>query len=161
MPLALLAGDVERAEREARLGVETLTSVGGAAIQAPLLAEALLAAGRTDDADAALTAVDAERTPNLVPWQVKWRIARARILSRRGEDGQELAREAVALAEHGDDLNLEAEALTAFAETLELAGTGGAAAEARERAAAAFERKGNVVAARAASVSPAGSGQGH
>ena len=78
VPLALLAGDLERAEREARLGLEILASVGGEAIQAPLLAEALLAAGRTDDARA-LAAVDAERTPNLVPWQVKWRSAQARV----------------------------------------------------------------------------------
>ena len=58
VPLALLAGDVERAEREARLGLEILASVGGGAIQAPLLADALLAAGRTDDARAALAAID-------------------------------------------------------------------------------------------------------
>ncbi len=88
-----------RAEREARLGLEVLASVGGEAIQAPLVADALLAAGRTDDARDALASVDAERTPNLVPWQVKWRSAQARITARSGEDGTTMAHEAVALAE--------------------------------------------------------------
>ena len=155
VPLALLAGDLERAEREARLGLEILASVGGEAIQAPLVAEALLAAGRTDEARDALERVDAGRTPNLVPWQVTWRSARARVAARSGEDGTALAHAAVALAERGDDPTLTGEALAALAETLELAGDPIAAAAARDRASEAFERKGNVAAARVLTSQPA------
>jgi predicted Zn-dependent protease len=120
-------------------------------VQAPLLAEALLAAGRTDEARVVLSDIADDRTPRLVPWQVKWRIAQARIEARGGADGTALAREAVTLAEHSDDPTLTGEALTALAETLEL---GGQRAEARatlERASDAFERKGNLAAARAIS----------
>ena len=147
VPLALLAGDLEAAEREARLGLEILASVGNAAVQAPLLADALLAAGRIDDARAALAVIDPARTPQHVPWQVTWRSAEARIEARSGGDATGLAHEAVALAQGGDDPNLAGEALAALAETLELAGKHGEATATLEQARAAFERKGNLVAA--------------
>ena len=53
-----------------------------------------------------------------------WRQARGKLLARRGEleEGERLAREAVALAEETDMLNVHGDALLDLAEVLALAG---------------------------------------
>ena len=67
------------------------------------------------------------------------------MLARRGEleEGERLAREAVALAAETDMLNMHADALVDLAEVLALAG-GRTPAE-LEQALALYERKGNLV----------------
>ncbi len=74
-----------------------------------------------------------------------WRQARGKLLARRGEfqEGERLAREAVALAEETDMLNAHADALIDLAEVLALAGQD-ARAELGQ-ALALYEGKGNLV----------------
>ena len=70
---------------------------------------------------------------------------RGKVLARRGElqEGERLAREAVALADETDMLNAHADALIDLAEVLALAGQGGRAE--LDQAFALYERKGNLV----------------
>lgn len=77
--------------------------------------------------------------------QILWRQVRGKVLARRGDlqEGERLAREAVALADETDMLNAHGDALTDLAEVLALAGQ-----DARgelDRALALDERKGNLV----------------
>ena len=74
-----------------------------------------------------------------------WRQVRGKVLARRGElqEGEQLLREAVALAEETDILNAHADALVDLAEVLALAGHD--ASSELDRALARYERKGNLV----------------
>ena len=109
------------------------------------LAQALLALGRDDEADQWLgrgheISPSAEPLPQMLSRQV-----RGKLLARRGElqEGERLAREAVALAAETDMLNANADALLDLAEVLALARQD-ARAE-LEQALALYERKGNLV----------------
>ena len=109
------------------------------------LAQALLGLGRDDEAERWLergreTAPSDERLPQMLSRQV-----RGKLLARRGEleEGERLAREAVALAAETDMLNAHADALLDLAEVIELADQ-----DARTeigQALALYEQKGNVV----------------
>jgi hypothetical protein len=74
-----------------------------------------------------------------------WRQVRGKVLARRGEleEGERVAREAVALAAETDMLNAHAAALLDLADVLALAGRD-AQAE-LDQAHALYERKGNLV----------------
>ena len=76
-----------------------------------------------------------------------WRQVRAQILARRGEhaEAERLAREAVAIGERTDSIDLLGDAERDLGEVLVLAGRPEDAAAALEQAAALYERKGNVV----------------
>ena len=115
----------------------------------PLVAEALLAQGRDDEADAVLDGLGDDARG--VPWQVRARTARARLLVRRGytEDAITEARDAVLRAGALDDVNLSADAYAALADVLGRAGRADDAQKAREDAYARYVLKGNVVAAEA------------
>ena len=109
------------------------------------LARVLLELGRDDEAEQWLER-GREMAPSEEPLpQILWRQARGKVLARRGEleEGERLAREAVALAEETDMLNAHADALIDLAEVLTLAGQD-ALAE-LDRALALYERKGNLV----------------
>jgi ATP/maltotriose-dependent transcriptional regulator MalT len=82
--------------------------------------------------------------------QIVWRAARAKAFARRGKDGsaEELAGEALRMAEQTDFLVLQGNALVALAEVRAASGRTDEAATLRERASAVFVRKGNLVAAR-------------
>ena len=108
-------------------------------------AQALLGLGRDDEAEQWLergreTAPSEERLPQMLSRQ-----ARGKVLARRGElqEGERLAREAVALAEETDMLNAHADALLDLAEVLGLADQD--ARPELEQAVALYERKGNLV----------------
>jgi tetratricopeptide (TPR) repeat protein len=81
--------------------------------------------------------------------QMFWRQVRAKALARRGEDGaaEDLAREAVALAEPTDALDMRADALVDLAEVLRLVGRKDEPKGVLEDALRLYERKGNVVSA--------------
>jgi class 3 adenylate cyclase len=149
VPLELLAGDAEAAEREARRGWELLEAAGLGAIQAPLLAEALLAQNRNEEAAAALGELGDDE-PQLPPWRVKWRTVRARLDLGAGRAARavELAEAAAAIAAATDDPTLQADALHALADALAAAGKTDRAAAAVEEARRAYEAKGHVAAAR-------------
>jgi class 3 adenylate cyclase/tetratricopeptide (TPR) repeat protein len=146
--VAILQGDVVRAEAAAREACETAHATGELGNFMWFccnLAQALLELQRDDEAEQWLergreTAPSDERLP-----QMLWRQARAKVLARRGEldEGERVAREAVALAEETDMLNAHADALRDLAEVLTVAGQDPAAA--LEQALGLYERKGNLV----------------
>ncbi len=151
VPLELLAGDPVEAEREATTGAEIYARFTPFGLQAPLIAEALLAQGRDLDAEEALAGVTAESGPEGVQWQVHLRIAQARLATaqERVADAVALSGEAVALADGTDDLTLRGDAMTSLATALDASGRSEDAAEARSTALALFESKGNAAAAKA------------
>jgi class 3 adenylate cyclase/tetratricopeptide (TPR) repeat protein len=150
-PLELLAGDPVAAELEARRGEAIFAQAGSPTMQAPLIAEALLAQGREDDAQAALGELDAS-SPRLAPWQVKWRTTRARLDARLGEhaSADSWAREATLRADATDDPSLAGEAWLALARVLGSSARDAEALEAAEEARKRFERKGNTAGVRLA-----------
>jgi class 3 adenylate cyclase/tetratricopeptide (TPR) repeat protein len=147
--LELLAADPVAAEAEARRGMEVLAGTGLEMELVPLVAEALLAQGRDDEADAVLAG--AEIDAHGVPWQVRLRTARARLLARQGRTDAAVAdaREAVTRAAALDDVNLSADAYAALADVLDRAGRADEAQAARDDAYRRYALKGNVVAAEA------------
>jgi class 3 adenylate cyclase/tetratricopeptide (TPR) repeat protein len=146
--IAMLEGDASRAEAAARETCETAEVTGELGNFMSFccnLAQALLALGRDDEAETWLergreTAPSEERLP-----QMLWRQARGKVLARRGElqEGERLAREAVALGAETDMLNAHADALIDLAEVLALGGRD--TRPELERALALYERKGNLV----------------
>jgi class 3 adenylate cyclase len=149
-PVEWYAGDLGSAERERRLGHEAyrkMGAVGYQATQAALLAQLLVELGRDDEAlelthESEAFAVDYDITA-----QVPWRVARGRILARRGvrEEAERVAREGVAIAERTDWLNLQGDALMGLADVLRLARAPDEAAGAARAAVERYEQKGNLV----------------
>ena len=152
--LELLAGDPVAAEEEARRGMAILEGSGLEYELYPLVAEALLAQGRVVEAETMLAGLSGDG--HGVPWQVRLRTARARMLARRGERDAALldAREAVSRASALDDVNLSADAHAALADVLEWTGSVDEAAAAREDARTRYLRKGNIVAAEGLAARP-------
>jgi class 3 adenylate cyclase/tetratricopeptide (TPR) repeat protein len=114
---------------------------------AALLARALYAADRVEEADAwAGRAAELGASDDAIT-QLLWREVRARILARRGEhaEAERLAREAVAIGEQTDMIDVQADAYADLSEVLLLAGKREEAAAALEQALARYERKGIVV----------------
>jgi class 3 adenylate cyclase/tetratricopeptide (TPR) repeat protein len=152
----MLSGDPGAAERALRPACETLERIGELGYLssvAPLLAEAVAAQGRDEEAVALTERWRPERLTvreDADAW-VGWRRVRARLLARRGEVGEalRLAEAAVAAASRTDFLTAHATALADLAEVLRLAGHPEEAASALRAALRLFERKGNVAAARA------------
>jgi ATP/maltotriose-dependent transcriptional regulator MalT len=148
----LLAQDVPAAERELRRGYGALERMGERtqlSTVAALLAVTLAKQGSLDEADSYVVVSREAASDEDHASQVLWRATRARILAQRGQqaDAEELVREAVALAEATDFLDLEAYALATLGEVLR---TGGRLEEAEgyvRRAASLHEAKGNIVAA--------------
>lgn len=148
----LWAGDPAAAEREVRSGYEQLSKIGEMAwlpTVVDILAEAVYRQGRYDEAEA-LTRVSAEvaGTKDLYS-QVFRRIVQAKVMAkrRRGEEADLLAREAVALAEQTDFLQLRARAFVTLGDVLVMAGAGGEAESATREAIRLFEEKGYSVGA--------------
>ena len=146
----LLAGDPKAAvaagEESCRLHEElgnwsALSTAAGGTAQAYYELGRLDEAGRWAARSEELGAVDDATT------QILWRQARAKVLARRGEQGEaeRLAREAVAIAAETEMLNAQAEADADLGEVLMLAGDPDHATEAFERALARYERKENLV----------------
>jgi class 3 adenylate cyclase/tetratricopeptide (TPR) repeat protein len=84
--------------------------------------------------------------------EILWRQVRAKLLARRGEHAEagRLARQAVAICDETEMLNVQGDAYADLAEVLLLAGKPETAAAALEEAIERFERKGNVVSAQRA-----------
>jgi class 3 adenylate cyclase/DNA-binding SARP family transcriptional activator/tetratricopeptide (TPR) repeat protein len=160
-PIELLAGDPEAAEHELRSGYDALSEMGELgklSTEAAFLAQALYAQGRYEEAEY-FTGVGERATAfDDVFSQVAWRGVRAKTTARKGdlEQAERLAREAVALAEETDGLNLHGDALLDFAEVLRAARRPAEARAAAGRALELYERKGNVVSAARARASLGG-----
>jgi class 3 adenylate cyclase/tetratricopeptide (TPR) repeat protein len=148
--VAMLAGDLDRAERHLRTGRRLLQEMGERAVLASTesyLAQVLLARGRDTQADRLARRCAALATEDDAWAQIAWRQVRASVLARRGDVQRALplARKAVEIADTTDHANLRGEALADLAVVLELAGEHEDAAAVRLRAATIYQAKGNVV----------------
>jgi class 3 adenylate cyclase/tetratricopeptide (TPR) repeat protein len=150
----LLAGRPDLAEARLRTDAETLSSMGAGGALATtnaLLAQAVLAQGRTAEAEALCH--EGRRTDDIVTRVIR-RGVRARAAARDGrcEEAEALAREAVELVESTDLLSHRADAMLDLADVLRTCDRPAADGTIRG-ALALYERKGNTAAvARAASL---------
>jgi ATP/maltotriose-dependent transcriptional regulator MalT len=153
--VAMLADDPAAAERELRPSCELLEAMGEKGILSSLaafLAEALYAQGKLDEAERFTEVSEDAASADDVASQIAWRSTRARILARRGAfpQAESLARQALALAEETDFLNMHADVLMALAEVLRLEALEDEAGECVQRALELYERKGNTPSAQRA-----------
>jgi class 3 adenylate cyclase/tetratricopeptide (TPR) repeat protein len=145
-----LAGDAVAAERHVRRACELLQEMGERgwlASNAGILARALVALERFDEAEEWSHRAEEMSSIDDVDAQVRWRRARAVVFGRRRQfvEAERLARVAVALIGQTDMTNDYGDALMDLAEVLELASKHAEAVDAIEQAIGLYERKGNVV----------------
>jgi DNA-binding SARP family transcriptional activator/tetratricopeptide (TPR) repeat protein len=131
--MELIAGDPVAAERYLKEGYEAFRATGERAYLgtiAGVLAEALYAQGRLDEAHQMTEEAQAAAAPHDVDAQARWRATRAKLLARRGQfsTARRLAGQAVALVSATSYPMLLAETLVAKAEVSRLAGAHGQAA---------------------------------
>lgn len=149
--IELLADNPAAAEREIRAALEH-AEVEVIHSQFPersaLLAEAVLRQGSTSEAIRHTETSERSASSDDVFTQVSWRHVRARAFALEGrtEEAGALAAEAVELAAATDSLGMRGEALIALAEVQRLRGESDESERAAAKAAALFERKGNLVA---------------
>jgi tetratricopeptide (TPR) repeat protein len=151
--VAVLAGDLERAERHLRAGRRLLEQMGERAVLASTesyLAQVVLMAGREAEADRLARRCAALATEDDAWAQAAWRQVRARVLAARGQSHRalELARDAVEIAMATDHPNLQADSLVDLALVCEAAGCREDATTAVTTALGIYEAKGNIVRAR-------------
>jgi DNA-binding SARP family transcriptional activator/predicted ATPase len=149
--IELLGGDAVAAERELRLGYDTLAAMGETWVRATLaayLGAVLAELGRNDEAITFTRESETNASADDVVTQVVWRGARARALAHAGEGAEAaaFARDAVRRAAETDFVDLRAGAFLDLAAVLAATDPDGAADAAAE-AAREYERKGNVVGA--------------
>jgi ATP/maltotriose-dependent transcriptional regulator MalT len=153
--IELWRGDPAAAERRLRWGHETLSEIGEMAWLPTvdgILAEALYAQGRDDEADELALAIQESAGSEDVYSQVLWRGVRAKVLARRGsaEEAERLARESISLVETTDFLHGTWYAHVTLAEVLRRDGRPDEARQTVADAVEAADEKGNVVRARLA-----------
>ena len=148
----LLAGQPERAEALLRGDVELLSAMvegSSLATTTALLARAVLAQGRPDEAGELAVEADRLTAPQDVLTQALWRGVRARALAHAGrhDEALALAREAVAVLEPTDLLSHRGDAMLDLAAVLSTSGQREESEHAVRSAVALYARKGNAVAA--------------
>ena len=148
----LVAGDPVAAERELTAGQTALSEIGEVSwlsTTVGILAQAVYAQGRYDEADALTRLSDESAVPDDVYAQVLWRSVRAKVLARRGEQeaAVAIAQESAALSASSDFLHLRWHSLMSQAEVLRLARRCSDARPVLEEAVRLAERKGNVMGA--------------
>jgi class 3 adenylate cyclase/tetratricopeptide (TPR) repeat protein len=153
--VAVLAGDLDRAERHLRSGRRLLEEMGERAVLASTesyLAQVALLAGRAAEADRLARRCASLATEDDAWAQVAWRQVRARVLAGRGQSQRalEYARQAVEVAMTTDHLNTQADSMVDLAFVLDAAGSSDEGAAALKRAIEIYEAKGNAVRAREA-----------
>jgi ATP/maltotriose-dependent transcriptional regulator MalT len=151
----LCLGQPELAERRLRADVETLASMSGKGTLATtlaVLAKAVLAQGRVDEAGVLSAATEREAATEDTMTQMIWRGVRARVAAHQGraEEGESLARAAVELADTTDLISLRGDAKLDLADVLRTLGRREEAERATEEGLALYRSKGNAAAAREA-----------
>jgi class 3 adenylate cyclase/tetratricopeptide (TPR) repeat protein len=149
----LLAGDATAAEARLRDAYRHAEAAGdqlNLPTAAALLALALNAQGRNDEAEALAEEASRLGNPDEAEVQVLWRIARSRICAAggAGAEAESLAADAVSIAEETDAVNLRADAQLTLALALSVEDRVEDARAAAHEALACYEAKGNVVGAR-------------
>ena len=148
----LLAGDPDAAERELRRDYEALDRMGETyflSTIAGLLAQALYAQGRFEEANAMCSVTASAAAEDDVQSQALWRSVRAKVLARRGDriPALDLAEAAVVQLRATDAVVWQADASVDLAETRLLLGDAAGAEAAISDAVALYRRKGSEVAA--------------
>jgi tetratricopeptide (TPR) repeat protein len=147
--IAMLAGDYEAAaSRLRRLFGHLEQRYGRSAFSAcaVLLGRVLCELGRFDEAEPLAKIGRQERDEEDLEVQALWRQVQARVLAYRGESesAEALAREAIAIVEQTDGLNIAGDAYCDLADVLTAAGRTDEAAEALGQALNRYERKKNL-----------------
>jgi class 3 adenylate cyclase/tetratricopeptide (TPR) repeat protein len=148
--IELPEGDLAAAQDLLVSGYQQLEEMGGTrprANVAAMLARVLLLRGRSEEAEEYARICERIAPPDQIDAQVKWRSLRGIILARTGDfaEAEQLAREAVTLADKTDQLDSRAEARLDLAEVLRLDGRRREAARALGRAIDLYREKGNEV----------------
>jgi predicted ATPase/class 3 adenylate cyclase len=147
-----LAGDPAAAEEYLRRGYRALEEAGESGLLssvAAMLANVLYHQGLFEDAERYTRISEETAARDDYSSQIIWRFVRAKAVASGGRlaEGEQLAREAVALAQDTDDINLHGDALMALAEVLQLAERSDEAAPFIDQALRLYEQKGNLVSA--------------
>jgi tetratricopeptide (TPR) repeat protein len=153
--IELLAGNPPAAERTLRAAYEKFElrgDWGHLSSVVPVLADALNAQGRGEEAAPAIELAGQWTLADDIDAQIGERRARANLLAQRGDliEAERLARSAIELVAQTDSLNDHATVLAGLAEVLILAGKREQAAASLQEALALYERKGNLVMAKRA-----------
>jgi ATP/maltotriose-dependent transcriptional regulator MalT len=146
----LLAGDPVSAEHELRRGYDYFSRLGERYLLSSvsgLLAEAVGAQGRLDEAEALARETAELAAEHDVDAQTLWRLAHAKVLTRRGQlaEAERLVREAVALLEPTDYVVNRVSALSSLAGVLLLSARDKEARELLEQARALAVEKSSPV----------------
>jgi ATP/maltotriose-dependent transcriptional regulator MalT len=144
----MLSGDPAAAERDLRRDHDALAAIGETYYRsslAGLLAHALWALERYDEADRYANIAEELADPDDVDSQLIWQTVRAKLLARvgRSTEGLAIARAAVASAAATDDIDRQADTLRDLAEVHALAGDEQSEGPALKQALELYERKGN------------------
>jgi tetratricopeptide (TPR) repeat protein len=147
--IATLGGDHEAAARYSRTYYEWVEEhhfTGILSTWAPTLGRSLCALGRHEEAEPLAQQGRALGDPQDVATQALWRQVQALVHAHRGQhaEAERLAREAVAIVEETDGLNMQGDALCDLADVLAAAGRGDEAAAALAQAFERYERKHNL-----------------
>jgi tetratricopeptide (TPR) repeat protein len=148
----MLGGRPAAAEQRLRQGYEKLEQMGERgllATTAAMLAQALYAQGRYDEAEAHCEVSEASAPHEDFATHVMWRGVRAKLLARAGAHAAALAlaHEGLSLIERTDLLTHHGDALLDLADVLRIAERGDEANAAAHEALGLYERKGNLVSA--------------
>jgi class 3 adenylate cyclase/tetratricopeptide (TPR) repeat protein len=148
----LIAGDPAQAEGSLRRGRDEFLGLGEKSVLSSLsglLARALCLQGRFEEAELFIAESRELASSEDVFSQEMWRMAKAMVLAGSGHltEAERLAREAVELAESGDAIDDQGEALFVLSEVVEAAGRSDESAALLREAIDRFERKGNVASA--------------
>ena len=154
-PLELREGDAAAAERELRAGLESVQRLGDRgriSNLASLLADAVLAQGRVDEAAGFAELAREAAQEGDHSGQAFWRMAVAQVLVRRGatDEAIALAREATAIISETQELLTLPDLLLRRADVLRLAGRPDEAADTLREAIELYERKGALAGVRQA-----------
>ena len=148
--IAMLAGEIERAEQDLREGVEMLRQMGDAghlSSLGPDLADVLNRQGHSVEALSLTEEAERLALDGDMDAEIGWRRARSKILARQGNlvEGLRLGTEAMDLARRTDYIDLRGMTCLDFAEVLRRAGRDGESIHVLQEAIEMFDLKGNVV----------------
>ena len=151
----LCMGRADLAEARLRADVETLASMSGKGTLATtftLLAKAVFAQQRIDDAAALCAAAERQAAAEDTMTQIIWRGVQARVAARQGrpEMAESLARAAVEFADSTDLISLRGDAMLDLADVLRILDRREEAERAAQAGLALYNAKGNAAAAREA-----------